>query len=267
VDEFARCNARLHYSSNWITSPMMDDVLGRLGELLAQPCITDGTSPIAAARKAGFELFFGITHEPLADALIRCRSRAETILVRLDECWDAFGLRGHFPIFEVPHAVALAAGGRKMAYSNVIPPPYFVAFSCRQKTVARMMIMPIATAGGSIHSSDSGLETRFLQAAGEFGLALIKPAIPFDLSVLGPTLWPAELPAQLPHRPDGIVYSGGGIQCLEIQGSPRVAPIVESRLAAYREWARGSVISAMKLTAEDLSAPVDSAAWQKLLGK
>lgn len=255
---FAETNRGLHHASKWLATPTKGHVFDGLLDLFNRPMITDGSSPAAAARRAGLKLHWGITHQPLAQQLIDCRTKLEPIILQLAECWDAYGPRSSFPAFEISPSVALAAGGRKRAYANVIPGPFFVGFSADGPRVARMTIMPVALVGDSAHTIDSSLEREFLGLAHGAGAVVIKPAVSPEMGSLSTNHWPfpVEQHGPLPHLPDAIAFFAGRIHLLEIEGSPRVAELVDRRLEGYRKWARTSTkVSARKFTVEQLRAP------------
>ena len=255
---FAESNRGLHYASRLLAGPSKAHVFDRMLDNVNRPMISDGSSPAAAARRAGLQLHWGITHQPLAQLLIDCRTRPAPMCLELAECWDAFGPKSSFATFDVSPAVALAAGGRTHAYANVISGPFFVGFSAMGSCVARMMIMPVALIGDEIHSVDSGLERKFFPLAHGAGAVLIKPCVRAEMGMLSANLWPFpfEKHGPLPHLPDAIAYAGSRVHLLEIEGSPRVSELVDRRLEEYRTWAGpGIKVSVRKITAAQLSAP------------
>lgn len=255
---FAEGNRGLHYASKWLSTASKDHVFDRLLDLFNRPMIADGTSPAAAARRAGLQLHWGITHQPLAQLLIDCRTKPEPISLQLAECWDAFGPRSSFPTFEISPSVALTAGGRKRAYANILPGPFFVGFSAAGANVARMMIMPLALVGDAAHSTDSIPEREFLGLAHGAGAVLIKPCVRPEMGTLSTNHWPFpfETHGPLPHLPDAIAFIGGRIHLIEVQGSPRVSELVDRRLEKYRTWAGSSAkVSVRKITVAQLRAP------------
>ena len=239
IATFADFNRGLSYTSPSLGMAPRDQIFDRLRESLWQPVFEDGTSPAATAKRQGLGLYWGIVAAPLGEMLHRQRVSGGTLKITLDELWDSYGIRSDAPVFEVTPLVGRYAGGRTMAYANLIPGPYIVFFASRDRQITRLMVWPVATSRNELHLLDSSPERVYFEP-GAVHPAAIKLPVRADLGRLGRALWPVDTlnHPDLPHRPDVIEFRAGKIRLVEIAGSRShdYQRIVDQRLAHYAAW-------------------------------
>jgi hypothetical protein len=254
LEAFAAANREFDYNSPFLTNPSAAEILDRFRLLLNEPLLVDGVSPRAAAKASGLSLWVGLTSADLGNLFTTLVAEGGQLEVVFDELWDAYGPTTRQLRFSISAEVALGVGGRTRAYDNFIPGPYLVFFSARETEVSRISVWPVALAGGSLMTAESGLEQEFLRrAAGRF--ALLKLITRASLCVLGPKLWPFQ--GVLPHRADAIVFAGGKVRLVEVAGSLRTEyrRTIENRLSAYRDRCPHPDVEAVVVSRADLGTP------------
>ena len=251
LEAFAAANGEFDYNSPFLTNPSAAEILDRFRLLLNEPLLVDGLSPRVAAKAGGLSLWVGLTTANLGNLFTTLVTQGGRLEVVFDEVWDAFGPTTRPLRFGISAEVARGAGGRTRAYDNFIPGPYLVFFSARETEVSRISVWPVALAGGSLMTAESGLEQEFLRwAAGRF--ALLKLITRASLSVLGPKLWPVH--GVLPHRADAIVFAGGKVRLVEVAGSlrPEYLRTIHERLSAYRDRYQHPDVEAVAVARADV---------------
>lgn len=194
---------------------------------MLQNLMSDGTSPVNAAARNGLTLYWGVTDQPIVNRFHANRHLLKDDTLVLERCWGANGRQNPSPVFTVPSAVALAAGGKVYEFDRLIQGPYFIACAVDNQTmhVQQITVIPLAylpQEDAPWISKESGREGDLISRVDRLNLpvGMVKPGVSCDLGLLG-KLWPYKVDSDgfLPCRPDLLVIGRNGAAIYQLMGS------------------------------------------------
>ena len=243
-----------------LRNPATDDIFWEFLGQLSQPVFPDGTSVFEAAARANLRVVWGVTPLPLAGALKGLVSGNHGVPFVTSGCWGEAGPERDPQEFSVAWKTAQAMGGKVAAFGRIIDAPYFFFLTTnRSDEVARIVVVPVASALQSLRCVESEPERSLVCHLLEDGVALLKPNGLADFSILGPRLWPAlttDDRGYLPRRPDLIVFCRG-ISVVQLMGStdPDYVARVELSIAELQDHLQHQDVIFRTVSLTDIIGP------------
>ena len=261
LEAFAAANAGRSFCDSPLSQPSQYLVFEKLAGRFHLPALNRNTcSLVSALGVHRLQLKWGLSSQPLVRESDAPLAADEVMEFRIGPHWSCSGPNKAGETLVFSPVVLASSRGKAKARSHVIGPPYLYSALVRPEqgynVVHYFYRVPVSTAGGSIHVVESEAERRSLAVlALEEGVALLKPHVQCDLSILGP-LWPYPLEdgGLLPNRPDIIRFADGEVQviyitdsCDEIYLSSVQRSVEEMRLFI------GSAANVRAISAEDFA--------------
>lgn len=243
-----------------IRNPTADAVAGHIARFLGNSQMSDGASPVDAARRVGSSILWGVCSRRIIERLHAMRYNPKNEVLFLERAWNSEGRITDAPPIKVGYNVAVRVKGKVWEHNRIIPPPYLVFASIDADNRARqLVIVPICELGDDqgLFSKESGAEGEFVSRIREIrpSVGIIKLAVQGDLHVLG-GLWRHRLNAtgQLPCRPDVIVLGRRGTAIFQLEGSrdPHYRAGVRRTIADLQTFLRDPRILIRTVTLDDL---------------
>jgi hypothetical protein len=208
-----------------LVNPGHESVSSRIAESLHEPLLTDGTSPVEAARRAGVTINWGVCGDLLVHRLHGMRYHATDEWLQVGDLWGPMGRVTAPPRFRIPLLVARDCRGKVWQHDRIIQPPYlFFLTADTENVVQQLSIIPVAQHGRNVpwHSKESDPEGEMIRRVRSEvpSVGLVKLAVRTDMSLLN-RFWPHRMDhlGRLPGRPDLIALGRHGTTIYQLEGS------------------------------------------------
>lgn len=243
-----------------LQNPSTSEIYQELQLQLDEPVFTDGRSPFAAAAAAGLRIAWGVTDHPLADRMANLGPDDDALGFLVTDFWSAHGRVHRVCEFTIPRRTAQCVGGKLTAHGRLIQPPYFFLLTAdRNNVVARLVLLPVASAADTLCVIESDPERGLCGSLLREGVAFLKPNVLADLTHLGPRLWPLPTvrnQGRLARRPDLLIFCRG-ITVAQLLGSDKSNYLgdVAAAMSALREHLVHPDITFAEILLGEISGP------------
>ena len=213
---------------------------------LESATLSRGELLVAALASEHRQIIWGVTSAPLAKKLAEAAGVGRDVQLKLTGACMVGREAKSSCLVRIPLNVAARAGGRRIGYSEIIPPPYFFLITVDTRPVTesknevlvatRVVVFPVAGEGAPF-AVESEFERAVVLKHHCEGFAFLKMGVHYELGELGTEFWRFGLlsTGRLPHRPDLVVFSKGVCWLVELAGledKPGYLELVGQRLAA-----------------------------------
>jgi hypothetical protein len=210
------------YRGNHLRAATQQEILWEFLGQLSEPVFSNGRSVFDAASSEDLEVCWGVTTSPIVAQLKSTTLVGRESAFSVPSYWSEGGEQHDSRSWLIPPITAQTAGGKVTAFGRTIEPPYFFFLTATaDHRVARLVIVPVASAESSLLCIESQPERTLVTALLAEKLALLKPNTGADFALLGHRFWPGDTSqgrGYLPRRPDLIVFCYG-VSIIQLLGS------------------------------------------------